>query len=488
MTLTTALPIFGPSLGWAVLALYATTVILLTTWLAKGYADSKESFLVARREINGLQGAMSISAAWAWAPSMFISSQVAYQSGLAGLFWFTIGNFLTLVFFSVFARRLRERQPNGFTLAGYVRDKFSTRVQTIFFIELAMLAVCAFAINVLAGSKALMVISGIDYHLTTLVLTALALIYTLKGGLRASVITEMFKIFVLWAGVLVLIPWALSSGSMNALIEGLGGITKLGNGLFHNEFVLGVMMGSGLSMFLGHLGAPWGDQSFYQRAFAIRQHSIIPAFVGGAFLFLLIPLAMGSLGFMMAGLDVAIPKDVVGMTTILAISHLLPDWTVLLLMFMLFAGLVGLLDSQLSSAASLAGHDLYNRFNTSPTDQGSIKWSRAGMLILAVVALVIANWPGMTLFTIFLFFGVMRATVWWPMMLHLINPKWITEQGMFWGIVIAFLAGFPLFVYGSVFKAGAFWTMTGTLISIFGSGVVSVIVSQYTKSIDNPQK
>ena len=99
------------------------------------------------------------------------------------------------------------------------------------------------------------------------------------------------------------------------------------------------------------------------------------------------------------------------------------------------------------------------------------------MLSLAVIALIIANWPGITMLTIFLFFGVMRATVWWPMMLHLINPAWISERGIFWGVVLAFLIGFPMFVYGRMLGGGAEWTMTGTLISIFGSGVIAAIIS-----------
>lgn len=104
------------------------------------------------------------------------------------------------------------------------------------------------------------------------------------------------------------------------------------------------------------------------------------------------------------------------------------------------------------------------------------------MIALATMALTIANWPGMTLLTIFLFFGVMRATVWWPMMLHLWKPELITERGMFWGIVIAFVVGFPMFVYGQQFGGGANYTMIGTLIAIFGSGALAYLISAAEKS------
>jgi Na+/pantothenate symporter len=132
MDLTQVFPLFGVGTGWSILALYACVVFALTLYFVRGYAENKSSFLVARREIGGVAGAMSVSAAWAWAPAMFISAQMAYQNGIAGLFWFTLGNFFTLIIFSFFVKKIRDQQPEGFTLAGYVKEKFGVRVQNIF--------------------------------------------------------------------------------------------------------------------------------------------------------------------------------------------------------------------------------------------------------------------------------------------------------------------------------------------------------------------
>ena len=205
-------PIFSTTTGWLILAVYAVIVMALTFHFVKGYAADKTSFLLARREIGGVSGAFSIAASWTWAPAMFISAQLAYLNGIAGLFWFTIGNFLTLIIFAFFARRLRQNQPEGFTLSGYVREKFSPGVQKLFLAESSILAVCAVAINLLAGSKAIETITGMNYHVASFVLLALALAYALRGGLKASVITEIFKISVLWLGIAVLVPWAWAAG------------------------------------------------------------------------------------------------------------------------------------------------------------------------------------------------------------------------------------------------------------------------------------
>jgi Na+/proline symporter len=465
-----------------ILAIYAVVVFSLTVKFVRGYATDKTSFLLARRELGTLSGALSIAAVWTWAPAMFISAQLAYQNGIAGLFWFTIGNFLTLIVFAWFARRLRENQPLGFTLSGYVKHKFGERVQSLFLIESSVLAICAVAINVLAGSKAIETITGMSYHAASAVLTLLALAYVLRGGLKASVVTEIFKITILWIGIAILVPWAWNAGGgIDSVIAGLGGITGQGNSLFGNDFVLGIFMGMGLSTVLGHLGAPWADNSFYQRAFSIKQNSIIPAFIFGALIFLFIPLTMGSLGFLAAGTGLEIAKDAVGMTAIIAVGSVLPSWTLIVLIFMTFAGLVSVIDGHLSSASSIVGHDVRSRFRDKNDEPSTVTWARSGMIAVAAIGLIIANWPGMTLLTIFLFFAVMRATVWWPMMLHLARPALLNERGVFWGILLAFLIGMPIYLFGQ-FVGQKDLIMIGTLTAVFGSAALSLLITKLTSN------
>jgi Na+/proline symporter len=468
-------PIFEQWVGWGILFVYFLMVLGLTRYFAKGYSANKNSFLVARRELGGFAGALSIGAAWTWAPAIFISAQMAFQSGLAGLFWFTVGNTLTMVLFGIFAKKIRHNLPDGFTISGYMKEKFSGRVQNIFLLEVWVLATCAFALNALAGAKTIETITGINYHFSTIVLSGIALLYVIQNGLKASVVTEIFKIFVLWTGLAIFIPWVISNaGGIDVLQAGLGGVTGLGDSLFGNEFVINFFLGVGFSMALGHLGAFWGDNSFYQRAFAIKKDKIITAFTGSALVFVVVPVSVGLLGFIAAGQGLDISPESVGMTTVITLGANLPSWTLILFVFILFAGLVSVLDSHLSSSASLFGHDVRNKIKSSKSE---VFWGRSGMLVMIVLALIIANWPGMTILTIFLFYGIMRATIWLPTMLHLMNPKIITERGIFWGIVLAYSIGFPIYLYGKFFDGGNTLTIAGTLFAILGSGIMSYLIS-----------
>jgi Na+/proline symporter len=235
-----------------------------------------------------------------------------------------------------------------------------------------------------------------------------------------------------------------------------------------------VFTGFGAAAFLGHMGGPWGDNSFYQRAFAIKEKSIIPSFVLASFVFIVVPIMMGLLGFVAAGSGMMIEN--VGVTNALVIAEFLPAGAAIFFMFMVFAGLVSILDSQFASVANMTGHDIYNKFKVGKGGAGEIQWARYGMVALAVIALIVANVPGMTLMYLFLFFAVLRASVWLPSLITFVKPGLITEKGMFWGILVCATAGEILFVSGKLgYTDTAF---LGTLIAVFGTPVLAIGISK----------
>ena len=483
MDIASLFPLFEPSTGVGILVVYGLFAFAMTYWYSRGYDDNKTSFLVARRELNTFQGSLSVAAAWLWAPGLFISTQQAYVNGLVGLFWFCLGNFLTLGAFAYFAKKIREESPEGFTFSGYLKNRFSSRLQWLFVVEMMILATCAFAINLLAGSKTVETLTGINYTLATLLMAGVAILYSFRTGLKATVVTEVIKIIVVWAGVIILVPWVISeAGGWSTVVAGLGGRTGEGASILGTPFAWGIFTGFGAAAFLGHMGGPWGDNSFYQRAFSIKTGSIIPSYVIASFVFIVVPIMMGLLGFVAAGAGLEIPKAFWGTTNAITIGTFLPPVASIIFAFMVFAGLVAILDSQFASVANMTGHDLFNQFKEGSDDKDIITYARLGMVALAVAGLIIANIPGMQLVWLFLFFAVLRAAVWLPSMMSLLKPDWVTEPGMFWGILVAAIPGEALFVWGKMFGGGSSITFLGTLIAILGAPILTLIFSNMSAS------
>ena len=472
------LPIFDPTIGLVLLGLYAVLVYGLTSYFGRGYTDSSEAFLLSRRDLTTNQGSLSVAASWLHAAGLFISAQQAYLLGLLGLFWFAFGAILTYWLFGWFAQQVRNKYPDGFTFSSYIKETYSSRVQNVYVFEMIVLAVSVFALNLVAGGKIVELLTGLNYYITVPAMAVIALVYSFRGGLKASVITEIFKICMVWFGVILVVGGVMIvTNGWDTVLAGLGGIKGNGQSIIGTDQAWNVFITFGLATFLGQMGGMFGDNAFYQRAFSVPKKSVFRVFAQGSLVYGVVPVTMGLLGFMAAGTGLIVPPGKEQMVNVFMIATYLPSWVSLFFVFVVFAGIVSILDSQFSSIASMSGHDIFNKFK----GNSSITFARAGMIVMTIVGVGVACIPGITLLHIFMFFATLRASVWLPSMVAIVRPRWFNEHGLFWGLIFAMAIGIPVYIYGTLTKDTGM-ALEGTLIAIFGSFVFSWILSQKDKS------
>ena len=240
--------------------------------------------------------------------------------------------------------------PNGITLSGYMHEKYrSEKVKGVYLFQLTMLTVLSTAVQLLAGGKILSVATGLPLWVMTIVLAVIAFSYSQISGIKASVLTDAIQMIFLLLACAIFVPWALKSNGGMSSIQ-LSGITgEFGDLLSKNG--LQVFLGFGLPTAIGLFAGPFGDQCFWQRAFSISDKKIGRAFSLGAVLFAVVPLSMGILGFVAAGIGF-MPKDT-GMVNFELIQALFPAWVIVPFMFMLISGLLSTVDSNLCAIASL---------------------------------------------------------------------------------------------------------------------------------------
>ncbi len=448
--------------GLIVLVIY-TVVMLVVTRLFSKPALNAESFHVANRKIGTLQGAMSIAATWIWAPALFTSAEKAYVNGWPGLFWFLAPNVLCLLLFIPFAKRIREQMPQGITLSAYIAQKYHSRaVHGIYLLALATLAVFSTAVQLLAGAKILSVITGWPFWSLTVILALVAFAYAQHSGIKASVLTDAVQMLLMLAVCALFVPWAcLRTGGMSNLLHGLYGFSGDYINLFDNNGWQ-LFLAFGLPTAVGLLSAPFGDQCFWQRAFAIQEDKLGLAFRLGSVLFMLVPLSMGLLGFMAAGYGYAVND--VGLVNFELVGSLFPDWVLLPFLFMVVSGLLSTLDSNICAVAALTSDF-----------RCSLRVAKIAMLVLLALAIVIANIPGLGVTDLFLIYGALRATTMLPTVLTLLGCR-LNAKGVFWGIMASMLIGLPIFIFGTLNNIAMLKTC-GSLCALLLSGVVGLLVS-----------
>ncbi|MEO7216342.1 MAG: hypothetical protein ABIX36_26325 [Mucilaginibacter sp.] len=68
---------------------FGAVLKLIVWYVHKRHGTKTDAFLIASRNVSSFRGSLSISAAWIWAPAVFIVCQKAYEQGIAGVFWLT---------------------------------------------------------------------------------------------------------------------------------------------------------------------------------------------------------------------------------------------------------------------------------------------------------------------------------------------------------------------------------------------------------------
>ncbi|MDD2979548.1 MAG: hypothetical protein PHN80_06195 [Hespellia sp.] len=452
--------------GIIVLIIYALIMVGATLLFTK-HGKNGEDFNVGSRNMGTIISAMSVAATWIWAPALFTSAEKAYSNGFAGLFWFLVPNVLCLLVFIPFAKKIRREMPHGITLSGYMYQKYESKtVRNTYLFQLTMLTVLSTAVQLLAGGKILSLVTGLPMWIMTIILAVIAFSYASISGIRASVLTDGIQMVFLLIACAVFVPWALKlNGGLSAIQ--LTGSTGEYTSLFTGKG-LEVFLGFGLPTAIGLFAGPFGDQCFWQRAFSIRQDKIGKSFSLGAVLFAIVPLSMGILGFIAAGIGFT-PADA-GQVNFELIKAIFPSWVIVPFMFMLISGLLSTVDSNLCAISSLTT-DVSKMENTTI--------GKGAMVILLIVGILIANIPGLTVTHMFLFYCTFRATTMLPTIMTLLKVK-LTGKGVTAGIITALVVGLPIFAYGTISGISIYKTV-GSLTTVLSAGIVAFIVSKIPK-------
>ena len=453
------------------LAGFAISMVLLVLLLNRGKGvQTGERFLAADRNLHWLNASLSMAVTWVWAPAVFIASLQAYTKGIAGAFWFIAPNILCFFLFAPLAVRLRRLMPQGFTLPEFIIHRYRGHAgaHLTFLLVFFGYQLGALIINALAGGILLSLLTGMPFWIAVLAMAGAALAYSLISGLEASVYTDVVQMLMVLCVAFVLVPWTvLRAGGMTAIAGGLGGVT----GEFGNLLHPGIAFAFGIPMTIGLLSGPFGDQMFFQRAFAIRRRDIVRTFCIAGLLFGMVPVLLSLFGFIAAnpafGIQISDPQ----MVAPLVIAHFLPHWALLLFTLMAFAALASTIDSAYCALSSLGAIDLYKRYiNPQPTHAQILRVSRQTMLATAALGTGIALLQPKLLW-VFLIYGALASAAFLPTILSLCWGR-VTARGAAWGVGLSLLIGLPLSIYANVTE-NTVLIVWSALLSVLIGGVIT---------------
>ena len=183
-----------------------STAILLTLGLSIVFAilgifyskkyKGLSNYLVANRSIGtfSLTTSLISSALGAWI--LFGPASAATWGGIGAVIGYALGTAFPLFILIYLGQKFRKLYPKAKTLIEVIRLRFGQKLfKLILFLSIFYMSIFLIA-EVTAVSILINYISGVDLWITALIVIASSFIYTLYGGLRASIFTDNIQFIV----------------------------------------------------------------------------------------------------------------------------------------------------------------------------------------------------------------------------------------------------------------------------------------------------
>lgn len=302
--------VLGQGVGWAVvvgLGFAFAALMISLTWIQSRYTEHKatsvEEFNSASRSVRPGLIAAGIVSAWTWAATLLTSSSMTFQYGLSGAYWYSAGAMLQILLCSIMACKLKSCAPFCCTYLEIIRVRYGKPVHAVFM-------VFAFATNLLVSSQLVLGGAAVVHELTGLhrlagifLIPASVAVYTVTGGLRATLIAD----YVHTVGLLIIILYFFFRvWTGHGLIGGLSHMVERLEHAAQIEPVAGNAGGSYLTMrsqggllfgiinVCSNLAAVFCDQSYHQRSIASLPATASRGFLLGGSAWFPIPFLFGT--------------------------------------------------------------------------------------------------------------------------------------------------------------------------------------------------
>ena len=229
-----------------------------------------DNYLVANRSIGtfSLTTSLIASALGAWI--LFGPSSAATWGGIGAVIGYSLGTAFPLFILIYLGDKFRKSYPKGKSIIEIVRLRFGSNlyklilVFSIFYMTIFLIA------EVTAVAFLIKYISGTELWITAFIVIVCSLIYTLYGGLRASLITDNIQFFVF---VALLIICLLSITSMEANNFSFEIIKKNKPNLLSTSYIPNYT--AGLTFFIAVAATNLFHQGNWQRVYAAKNYKVL---------------------------------------------------------------------------------------------------------------------------------------------------------------------------------------------------------------------
>lgn len=375
---------------------------------------------------------------------------LTYLSGVSFLFWFfVVVNVFIYPILIRFGTRLRSLSLSTVVDLAERRFPGSGRLTVVLSLWQVAWGVMSVAICLFGGALLIDAVFGISWQYALFLVLAVTLLYTLMGGLRAVVITDVIQWVIIITGTAIFIPLMFAKyGAFSGFFARVLGPTGFGaptvEGLwrgFSDIFTLPPgPTGSWLVVLaMGLAGSLWIpiDLGFVQRMLAAKDplhgRKAALSFLVVVTLWATLMLGLGAMA------RVLFPGIQNTDTVIIVLARdAMPVLGAALFVTAVAAAVMSTVDTYLNAGAAILTRNIYQRFFRPHASEGHyLVVARVFTIVMAVLALAVAPFVSISgVFVTALAIQMIICASLAPLMLLATFWKRMTERAAFWGNLV----------------------------------------------------
>ena len=341
------------------------------------------NYLTAGRNVGTLSLTTSFVASALGAWILFGPASAATWGGIGSVIGYSLGTAFPMIALIFLGKKIRRVFPKGNTLTEFIYHKFGKNlfklilILTIFYMFIFL---CA---EVTAVSMLVNYISGTPLWLTAILVIVTTLIYTLYGGLKASILTDNLQFFIV---IILLFFCAYYLFSLNSDYLSYEIIKINSQHLLSSKYIPNYT--AGLTFFIAVAATNLFHQGNWQRVFAAKNNEVLKKSLWLSFI-IIIPIVffMGISGIIAVSLDNKVNPDLAFFSILLRDKTAFLSVLIIILAVSLTISTIDTLVNAISSLVVVDGKNFYR----DPKKRDFLRLSKIIIIILSIISLIIAS-------------------------------------------------------------------------------------------------
>tara|TARA_Y100001970_G_scaffold74976_1_gene95018 strand:- start:1900 stop:3327 length:1428 start_codon:yes stop_codon:yes gene_type:complete len=388
----------------------------------RGYSN----YLTAGRKIETLSLTSSLvsSALGAWI--LFGPASAATWGGIGAVIGYSLGTAFPMIALVYLGKKIRKSFPTGITFTQFIFFKIGKNLFK-FIILLSIFYMFIFlCAEITAVAMLINYISSVPLWITAALIIVTTLIYTLYGGLRASILTDNFQFLIIIILLLICMYNIFDSSFIS-----YKNVIKNSGDLLSSKYIPNYT--SGLTFFIAVAATNLFHQGNWQRVFAAKNNDVLNKSLKLSF-FIIIPIVffMGITGIIAVSNQKEVIPDLAFFSIVLDEKSELLSITIIILAISLTVSTIDTLVNAISSLIMVDGKKI-NKNLKSPNNI---------VVLLAIISFFVAS-KGFSVLYLFLLADLFCCAAVFPVFYGFYRRKFNQSKaiysilaGLFLGLLI----------------------------------------------------